>query len=106
MYRHIEFKNGSNPYVSFTDDNFIKIVLNEDLQFLNAACFFISEPAEYCRKTYQNYKNALRDFAIEFQNSFSFINYSYAELAEWQNFFEKYGKKYGLIREFKENGIL
>lgn len=28
------------------------------------------------------------------------------QLAEWADVFERLGKRYGLIREFKENGIL
>ena len=32
-------------------------------------------------------------------------NLSYAELAEAGKHFEKLGKRFGLLREFKENGI-
>lgn len=47
-----------------------------------------------------------RQQAIDWQNSFSEQNLSWGELIEYQNHFEKYGKKYGLLREFRENGII
>lgn len=47
-----------------------------------------------------------RAIAQQWQADFANFNYSYSELAEWQNFFEEYGKKYGLIKEFKENAII
>lgn len=44
--------------------------------------------------------------AIEWQAYASKRNLSYGEIAEWQNAFEKLGRKFGLIKEFKENGII
>lgn len=57
-------------------------------------------------KNYYINKQKAIDKAIEFQITLSAYNYSYAELVEKQNYFRKLGKKYGLIKEFKENGIL
>ena len=54
---------------------------------------------------YQKRKNAARDKAIEWQYDFNNHNYSWGELADIQERFEKLGKKYGLLREFRENGI-
>lgn len=54
---------------------------------------------------YQKNKERVRNEVIEWQNSFSNYNYSYKELAEFQNYFETMGKRYGLLREFRENGI-
>lgn len=51
-------------------------------------------------------KTALRDFAIEWQRAQSELSTSYEELAFWSGFFEKYGKKHGLLEEFRENGII
>lgn len=56
--------------------------------------------------TYQKRKNAARQKVIEWQVDFGNYNYSYGELAEWSNYFEKLGKRYGLTKEFKENGII
>ena len=55
---------------------------------------------------YKEKKEKARKEAIEWQNEFVEHNYSYSELAYYQNYFENKGKRYGLIREFKENGII
>ena len=55
--------------------------------------------------TYQERKEAARQEAIEWQASFCDQNYSYGELAEWQAYFERLGRRYGLLREFRENCI-
>jgi len=51
-------------------------------------------------------KAEAREQAIDWQRTIEDQNYSYSELSEWQAYFEKLGRKYGLIKEFKENGIL
>lgn len=55
---------------------------------------------------YNMKKSEIRLEAIFWQIQASGYNYSYGELLEKQIYFEKMGKKYGLIREFRENGIL
>lgn len=57
-------------------------------------------------KTYAELKAAARQKAIDWQNEFSENNYSYGELNYYQNYFEKLAKRYGLVEEFKENGII
>ena len=55
-------------------------------------------------KNYEERKNSLRDIAIEY--SYDAIgDLSYGELYHIQNFFETMGKRYGLLREFRENCI-
>ena len=54
---------------------------------------------------YQILKQAARDKAIEWQYDFNNHNYSWGELVEYQGYFEKLGKRYGLLTEFRENGI-
>lgn len=56
--------------------------------------------------TYQQRKNAAREKAIDWQADFGNHNYSYGELADFGNYFEKLGKRYGLTKEFRENGII
>lgn len=51
-------------------------------------------------------KEEARDEAIEWQNWASNQNLSYGELAQYQNYFTKLARKFGLLREFKENGII
>ena len=54
---------------------------------------------------YYEYKEKARQKAIDWQLDFNNHNYSWGELAEWTNYFYKLGKRYGLLKEFKENGI-
>ena len=56
--------------------------------------------------TYQQGKERARERAIEWQHAFQNQAYGYKDLAEWADVFERLGKRYGLIREFKENGII
>ena len=55
---------------------------------------------------YEKQKETARQAAIEWQLDFDNHNYTYSELAEWTSFFYLLGKKYGLLGEFRENGIL
>jgi hypothetical protein len=54
---------------------------------------------------YQNAKEKARHKAIEWQVDFPNNNHSWGELAEWAAYFKRLGKRYGLMREFGENGI-
>lgn len=56
-------------------------------------------------KTYQQRKAEARDEAINWQAEFPDHNYSWGELAEWGAYFEEMGRRYGLLTEFRENGI-
>jgi hypothetical protein len=58
------------------------------------------------KNKYQIRKEEIKQEAIEWQNNFESNNYSWGELAEIQANFEKKAKKYGLSKEFKENGII
>ena len=55
--------------------------------------------------TYEIRNEMARQGAIEWQNGVAKHNYSYGELAEFGEHFEKLGKRYGLLKEFRENGI-
>ena len=56
-------------------------------------------------KTYQENKSRVREMAIDWQIEASENSYSYGELAYFGEIFRKLGKRYGLLREFRENGI-
>lgn len=58
----------------------------------------------YYGKRYTDKKEAIRNKAIELSH-YDLEGISYGELAVIQDFFERYGKRYGLITEFHENGI-
>lgn len=60
--------------------------------------------------SYFEKKNKARDLAIYWQANFSCdrkpVRKSWGYYIKWTRIFERIGKKYGLLREFKENGIL
>lgn len=111
MWVHFEFSNGSNPYIALRSDTFFYMICK----------YFVYQVSEFGFKAYEERevntakrnpftreikKAILRSFAQDWQRSFDCFNYSTMELLTWQSFFEVYGRRYGLIREFKENGIL
>lgn len=55
---------------------------------------------------YQQAKNKIRDLAADWQSDFENNNYSWLELLQWQEFFSIKVKQYGLVNEFRENGII
>lgn len=56
-------------------------------------------------KTYAEKKENVRNNAIDYSNTWGEINLSYGELSDIQDYFERYGKRYGLLEEFRENAI-
>lgn len=56
-------------------------------------------------RSYKERKRNLREKALEYSSAAALVNLSYGELATLQDFFENAGRKYGLIREFRENAI-
>ena len=57
------------------------------------------------KEYYARMKRRARNTAIYWQEKFSEKSMSHEELAEAQSHFEKLGKRYGLLAEFRENGI-
>lgn len=57
------------------------------------------------KKTYAQRKEAARQEAIDWQLNDRNGNLSYGELAEIGAYFYKLGKRFGLLREFRENVI-
>lgn len=53
---------------------------------------------------YQKQKERIREKAISFYDDFPVL--SWGELHEWTNYFYRLGKRYGLLQEFRENGII
>lgn len=56
-------------------------------------------------KNYKERKGYLENIAIDYSNNFASLSWSYGELAEIGNWFYENGKRYGLLREFRENGV-
>lgn len=114
--RWFHFDNGSNPYGVYGHclSEFFNMLLGwnvtvEPNTHTKGCSFQCHEERPYYKNTkvadYEYRKQTLRDFAIEWQAKFADCTYSYEDLAWWSNFFTKYGKKYGLLTEFHENGI-
>lgn len=55
--------------------------------------------------TYAERKEAARQIAIDWQLNESDYPYSYGGMAILTDYFYRLGKRYGLLREFRENGI-
>lgn len=111
MYNHFEFKDGGNPYITTNNAELFRMVKKYDLS-MTGAHTFTAHTAEYWtahtgRKVTarEKAKAALSAFAWEWQQAFGDVSMSWGDLVEWQDFFTEYGRKYGLLREFRENGI-
>lgn len=57
-------------------------------------------------KNYKEKKHNLENLAKDWQYNFSGLDWSYGELAIVYDYFLKKAKRYGLKKEFKENGII
>lgn len=56
--------------------------------------------------SYYETKEKIRNQAIDFQHEFNQRSYFWSELALIQDYFEVQGRRYGLLKEFRENGII
>lgn len=120
---HIIFGDGSNPYVRFNMDehtfrnelrkwkrnyNIVSANLNDTILTISVTQKSAKELHEM-KKVRQEYYNRMkaraRETAICWQEEFANKSMSWEELADAQDYFEKLGKRYGLLTEFRENGI-
>lgn len=64
-------------------------------------------PLKVTGKTYAERKASLVEFAMDWQRTFTDfgIDWSYGEFVTVYDFLERNARRYGLIREFRENGI-
>lgn len=60
----------------------------------------------YGLNAYDKAKARARQEAIDWQHQASTQNLSYGEIVEKNNYFERLGKRYGLVKEFRENGVI
>lgn len=56
-------------------------------------------------KSYADKKSYIREQAIEYSNAVWSADYNWSTFAEASSLLEKYGRRYGLMTEFKENCI-
>lgn len=57
-------------------------------------------------KTYQQGKARARAYGVVYSGIVCDSDFTYGELSTIQYYFEKLAKRFGLLREFRENGIL
>lgn len=88
------YKNDVNGWNKFFGDTFTPLTKNKQTLVLQVK-----------GKTYTEKKAWLEDLAKEYQLYFSCLSWSYGELVTIQDFFYTNAKRYGLIKEFKENAI-
>ena len=55
---------------------------------------------------YQKRKEQIRQEAIDWQNNFEKNKYFYSDLVFHQDYFTRLAKRYGLVKEFRENAII
>ena len=55
---------------------------------------------------YRRRKAQVREAATEWQREFANASHSWGYLAEQANRWERLRRRYGLLREFRENGII
>ena len=55
---------------------------------------------------YQSEKEKIRQQVIEWQNNFYNNNWTYQDIYYYTKRFIKLAKRYGLVKEFRENGII
>lgn len=104
MLFRFEFRNG---YKLADEAEAFKLFCKYYTTQLTENTFVVHEKREYNGKpNYETRKLILRSIAEDWQHDFNRFNYSWAECAAYTHFFTKYGKRYGLTKEFTENGII
>lgn len=105
---HFEFYDHRSPYITTNNQTLFEILRKYYYTQTGENSFYIEGLREWNGKPKYNRENnkmLLEAIAQQWQADFVNFNYSYSDLVGWQNFFEEYGKKYGLLKEFHENAI-
>ena len=111
MKIYFSYADGSNPYITLTDAALFRMICKYNLRQTWTHNFVVESRSQYLTvkreklTAYEKAKTALREFAMNWQYDFERFTWFYSEICEYESFFRKYGKKYGLLREFQENGI-
>ena len=103
MFIHFNFRDGSNPYIATGYTALFFMITHYNLRHIWDNSYMVE--SERSKPTYDETKDILRDFAMTWQERFVKKSWTWGEIADYEGFFRKYGKKHGLLREFRENGI-
>lgn len=112
MFVNFTFSDGSNPYIAKSNKELFHMIQKYSIEQTGAATFHVDgtlttwtiHPGRKV-SAYKAAQSRLESFAIDFSNNQGSFNMSWGEWGDWCAFFEEYGKKYGLLREFRENGL-
>lgn len=105
MYTLFIYSNGANPFIAKTSGELFKMLKKYDVENIGENTYTIHGERKTPPRSYNEIKETIKDFAIEWSLNFCEYRYSWGELSYYQDFFETYGKRYGLLTEFKENAI-
>lgn len=111
MYYHFTFQDGSNPYIAKTGAELFRMICKYNVIQTGETDFEVTAENAFLTVTgrkltaREKAKAALQAFAADWAFMFTEFPYSLGEVAEYQNFFAEYGRKYGLLREFRANAI-
>ena len=104
------FTNGGKPYITKTNREAFRMFCKYYTVQTGARTFCAVGLREWNgRPNYSDYHTnqlILQSVAQDWQHDFNCIAYSWDDLAGWGDFFAEIGRKFGLLREFRENGIL
>lgn len=102
------FFNAVDRLIIENHNELFNMIVKYRIQMIDTDNFIFTNPTEayFNKQNYSYYKNALREFAKEWQYNILNTDVSYGDMLSWFTFFNKYGKRYGLLREFRENGII
>ena len=107
MYCNFKFMDGSNPYITKTEKELEKMLKKYFCTFLGDNSFYITGKREVNGKpARKDWKGVFQNAAQEWQADFSEGRYPWNYIAEWGEFFQYIGRKYGLLREYRENAII
>ena len=99
--------NSSNPYIAWTNQEIFRMFCKYHTVQTGETSFLVIGIREWNGKPdYKSKKAILESIAIDWQRDVGNFNYSYADFIGWSDFFEELGKKYGLLTDFRKNGII
>lgn len=112
MYNHFEFKDGGNPYITTNNAALWRMIRKYYVIQTGSHTFTVEGERQFWTSdpfhkltAREKAQVTLQDFAHYWQMDFSDMKYAWGDICDWNDFFTEYGRKYGLLREFKENGI-
>ena len=108
FYKRFDTPEESIKHLGETDGGIYEgVTYNKAVAALGEHNIIAYIPLRVSGEYYEERKSNLQDLAISWSNNGGeYQAWSYGELAEIQGFFEQAGRRYGLVKEFRENGII